>query len=1176
MKQATLIILFSITVLFAQQSNLNLIKYVNPFIGTANHGHVYPGATVPFGMVQLSPDNGRGGWDWCSGYNYSDSLIAGFSHTHLSGTGIGDLCDISFMPGLLPKNFDESQLSVKTFTSKFSHKNEKAEPGYYSVTLENKIKVQLTAALRTGIQKYSFPRNDDAYVKLDLGFAINWDSPVETFIKIESSTRIVGYRLSKGWAEDQRIYFVSEFSKPFTVSWLGDNKTLEKAAIEIKAAKAVGVFKFDAKEILIKTGISSTSIENAKANLAADIKNFNFDSIRKNAVSLWNKELGKLEVESKDKNLLTIFYTSLYRTMLAPVVFSDATGSYKGPDGNIHSSKDFTRYTIFSLWDTFRAAHPLFTLTQPERIKDLINSIMAHYKEYGLLPVWELHGNETNCMIGYHAIPVLADAVLKGFSGFDVNEVYTAMKISSMQDQFGLKYYRDYGYIPADKENESVSRTLEYAYDDWCIAQVAKHLGNTEDYKYYLSRSEYYKNLFDPVNKFMRGKMSDGKWRTPFNPKRSDHNAHDYTEGNAWQYSWFVPHDVQGFINLFGSRESFIEKLDSLFSIDSKVEGDNASPDISGMIGQYAHGNEPSHHVAYLYNYVGESWKTQMRVNQILRTLYNNSPEGLCGNEDCGQMSAWYVLSAMGLYQANPAEPNFLIGSPLLASTKLFLGKGKAFTIEAKNLSGKNIYVQAAQLNGKPLKRSFITFKEITDGGKLILKMGPKPNKELWTKDEAVPPSQTKIIDPGKIDKAGYAEKIKQMFLHGWKAYKKYAWGKDQLKPVSKIGENWYSESFLLTPVDAFTTMKLMGLKEEAEEAKRLILNNLSFDKNIFVRHFEFTIRLLGGLISAYQLDGDSKFLELAEDLGKRFLNGFNSKTGMPYRWVNLQTGEVKDKISNPAEIGTLMVEFGSLSKLTGNSVYYETAKKAFVECYNRHSAIGLPGTQIDVETGEWKNSESHIGAMIDSYFEYMIKCYHLFGDKDFKEMYDKSMYAVNKYMWDSTTTGYWYKRVDMNTGQETRTIFGALDAFVPAMLVLGEDYSRAIKLQESCYKMWTQFGIEPEEMNYKTFEVHYPNYPLRPEIVESAFYLYRHAKNPRYLEMGKTFYDSFEQYCKLDEGYAPLKNVLSKEKEDPMESFFFAETLKYLYLLFAPDETLDLSKYVFNTEAHPIKKFTN
>lgn len=730
MKKLLLLTLLFVQSLFAQK---NLTQYVNPFMGTNGHGHVYPGATVPFGMVQLSPDNGRSGWDWCSGYNYSDSLITGFSHTHLSGTGIGDLCDISFMPAALPRNFDYSTLTGYKFISKFSHKNEKAEPGFYSVTLNNKIKVELTAALRSGVQRYFYPKDKDALVQIDLGFAINWDSPVETYIKIESPTRIVGYRLSKGWAEDQRVYFVTEFSQPYIQCWLGDDKTLTNNSPEVKSKKAKAIFKFDTSQILIRTAISSVSIENARLNLTTDkVAEQSFETIRSSALKQWNKELNKIQVKSKDKDLLTTFYTSLYRTMLAPVIYNDANGAYKGPDKQTHFAGNYTKYSIFSLWDTFRAAHPLFTITQPERVGDIINSMLSHYREYGLLPVWELAGNETNCMIGYHAIPVIADAILKDFKGFDISEAFAAMKLSAMQDHFGLKEYKELGYVPADKINESVSRTLEYAYDDWCIAQVAKHLNAEQDYKYFSDRAENYNKLFDSSTGFMRGKLSDGSWRSPFNPKRSDHNVHDYTEGNAWQYSWFVPQNVENLIALQGGKEKFSLKLDSLFTIDSKIEGDNASPDISGLIGQYAHGNEPSHHTAYFFNFTGEAWKTQKIVNQILRTLYNHTPDGLCGNEDCGQMSAWYVLSALGFYPFNPADQKYQISSPLFEEAILNLSQGKKFVITAENVSQKNIYIQSIKLNGKELSVSYLNHAEIMNGGRLTIKMGAKPNYELW------------------------------------------------------------------------------------------------------------------------------------------------------------------------------------------------------------------------------------------------------------------------------------------------------------------------------------------------------------------------------------------------------------------------------------------------------------
>lgn len=1172
--------IFLITAVFILLTNRiftqDFTQYVDPFIGTGYHGHTYPGATVPFGMVQLSPDNGKSGWDWSSGYHYSDTIIAGFSHTHLSGTGIGDLCDIQFMPAAFTDNIPDDKIINREFISMFDHKNETAGPGYYSVVLNDfNILAELTASLRSGLQKYTFNKTGNEFIQIDLAYSKNWDKPTDTYIRIINDHTICGYRYSTGWAKDERVYFYTEFSQPIIKSFLIQDSLYKKSVTDIKGKYTRAILKFDIKtnsHLLIKTGISSVSIDNARLNLDNDISDWNFDKVKNSAAEKWNKELSKIQVKSQNKNYLRTFYTALYRSMLAPVVFSDITGEYKGADGNIHLAKDYTRYSIFSLWDTFRSEHPLFTIIQPERVNDMINSMLSHYSEYGLLPVWELLGNETGTMIGYHSIPVIADAILKGFNGFDIQLAYDAMKKSAMQDHLGLNSYKKLGYVADDQEVESVSKTLEYAFDDWCIARVARFLGKEDDYQYFSNRAGYYKNLFDPVTGFMRAKLSDGKWKTPFNPKSSEHRNNEYTEGNAWQYSWFVPQDVEGLVSLFGGKDKFVEKLDSLFIIDSKVEGENPSADISGLIGQYAHGNEPSQHIAYMYNFTGEAWKTQQRVHQILTTLYNDTPSGLSGNEDCGQMSAWYILSSLGFYPFNPADQNYVIGSPLFDETVINLSNGQKFVIKTHNLSEKNIFILSAKLNGKDLEKCFITHKEIENGGLLELEMNDTPNKELWTASSSFPLSISTINNSDEINKNEYSEKVKAAFRHAWNAYKKFAWGQDQVKPLSKTFRNWYDQSLLMTPVDAFDTMILMGLKEESEEAKKLIFEKLNFNKNISVQNFEITIRLLGGLISAYQLDGNKRFLELAEDLGNRLLPVFNSKTGMPYRYVNLQSGGIRDSINNPAEIGTLMLEFGMLSKLTGNNVFYDKAKVAVTEVYNRRSKIGLVGTQINVETGEWTNTDSHISGMIDSYYEYLIKAYLLLGDEDFKSMYDESIKSVNYYLWDSTQTGSWYAHADMNTGKKTETLFGSLDAFMPAMLVLGDDLERAEKIQESCYKMWNQYGIEPEEINYSTFEITAPYYILRPENIESAFYLYRKTNNPKYLEMGKEYFDSIERYCRIDDGYASLRNVMSKEKMDSMESFFLAETLKYLYLIFAPEKTLDLNKFVFNTEAHPLK----
>ncbi|WP_020529683.1 GH92 family glycosyl hydrolase [Flexithrix dorotheae] len=723
-----------------------LNSYVDPFIGTAYHGHTFPGAAVPFGMIQLSPDNGTNGWDWCSGYHYSDSIIVGFSHTHLSGTGIGDLADILFMPtrnqvDLTKKISSREDYDFKGF---YTHEKESASPGYYSVEFEDsEIKVELTTSSRVGLHRYSFPEKEGNKVVLDLGFAINWDAPLETYIKVENDSTITGYRRSKGWANDQRVYFAAQFSSLFQSYQLSDGLKLEEGAKAV-GLKANGIFNFNTNQVLLKVGISSASVEGALKGIESDLPHWDFERTKTEAAELWEKELEGIQVQTSDENLKRIFYTAFYHTKLAPALFSDALGNYKGADGNIHSADNYKKYTIFSLWDTFRAANPLYTLVQQDKVNDFIHSMMAHYREYGLLPVWELTGNETNTMTGYHAIPVIADAILKGFDEFDAEEAYEAMKKSSMQDIRGVKFYKEYHYIPSELEEESVTKTLEYAYDDWCIAQVARHLGKTEDYKYYMKRSSNYKNVFDKETGFMRGKSKDGIWVTPFDPKKSSHRVNtDYTEGNAWQHSWFVPHDIAGLIELHGGQEKFIEKLDQLFVENSEITGDNISADISGLIGQYAHGNEPSHHIAYMYNYAGVPWKTQEIIRKILETMYTDQPDGLCGNEDCGQMSAWYVFSAMGLYPVNPAEGIYVIGSPMFEESKIPVGDGKTFIITAENVSKTNKYIQSATLNGKSLDVSYITHKTMMDGGNLVLKMGAEPNKDLWTSKESFPPSVT-------------------------------------------------------------------------------------------------------------------------------------------------------------------------------------------------------------------------------------------------------------------------------------------------------------------------------------------------------------------------------------------------------------------------------------------------
>lgn len=1018
----------------------DLTQYVNQMIGTGGHGHTYPGATVPFGMVQLSPDNGVNGWDWCSGYNYSSNEIIGFSHTHLSGTGIGDMLDISFMPCITKGEMPPANLKAT-----FKHENEKASAGYYSVKLDNNIQVQLTATERVGFHYYQFPLLTDslqrATIVIDLGTSFNWDMPTETFMEIDSTYpfRVKGYRKSTGWAKDQTIYFVADIGSFSDAKFESDGNTIKDK--QVKGKKVRGVFYYKpgvAVGLEIRVGISATSIEGALKNLRTEAKYEPIDSYLSffNAKELarkkWNEILSRVRLKTENRKLKTIFYTALYHAYLAPTLFNDVDGSYRGADGKIHKAS-FDNYTTFSLWDTFRAAHPLYTIFQPERVDGMVQSMMAFYRENGLLPVWSLMGNETNTMIGYHSIPVIVDAIQKGLTKVDEKEAFEAMKKSALQDAGGLRYYKmpeyttreklyealertdikpietdmpfelpknfvagyaktisgntigyrssqanatealiartskdkniiewetegtrhaspqmsasarkdnvtekyisfvwlaaidvdqsgrvysfyvnnekwfefrnpkessqtsfqipfsrkgatlnfqathmdkfgdlfgymwltlptevmntdtlrlkvvgaeendddwfmtfqhklenkmtvsnvyelaadgfvfqffrvdieatenigeariefrekkkeilyrpnftmffvslnaglntffiytgkvdkdtpydfrlaikeqhfheqaftlkpvkPYGYVPANFEIESVSKTLEYAYDDWCIAQMAKRLNKQDDYKLFTERAQFYKNLFDRETGFMRGRLSDGSWRTPFSPKFSQHRQDDYTEGNAWQYSWFVPHNVDALIELMGGREAFIKKLDQLFNESSSLEGTNVSPDISGLIGQYAHGNEPSHHIAYLYALAGAHHKTESIVRQITSTLYNDTPDGLCGNEDCGQMSAWYIFSTLGFYPVNPASGIYVIGTPHFEKVEIDVGGGKIFTVIANGLSDTNKYIQSVTLNGKTLREPLIKHQDITNGGTLVFEMVSKANK---------------------------------------------------------------------------------------------------------------------------------------------------------------------------------------------------------------------------------------------------------------------------------------------------------------------------------------------------------------------------------------------------------------------------------------------------------------
>ena len=714
------------TFLFSQK---DLAKYVDPFIGTGGHGHTFPGPTIPFGMVQLSPDTRLKGWDGCSGYHYSDKLIYGFSHTHLSGTGCTDYGDILLMPTV-----GKPQFSNKKYSSSFKKESEKASAGYYSVFLDKpKVKVELTATTRTGLHKYTFPKSTSSNIILDL---THRDFAKQGEINITGNNEISGTRVSKQWADNQILYFVIQFSKPFSKSGIAkaeavninskhDTGSLLKAFVSFETAEG--------EVIYAKVGISAVSVEGARKNLTAEQPTFDFDKTVIDAKAAWNKELGRIDVESKDEAVLRTFYSALYHAMIPPNIYSDVDGKYRGRDFKVHETNGFNYYTVFSLWDTYRALHPLLTLIDKKRSSDFMNTFIHEFQEGGRLPVWELSSCETWCMIGYHSIPVITEAVLKDVPGFDANKIFDAMKFSALEDKNGLKSYKDNGYIKYLEAGENVSRTLEYAYDDWCIAQVAKKLGKTDDYNYFTKRAQNYKNLFDASTGFMRPRS--GNFLSPFDPYKVDHN---YTEGNAWQYSFYVPQDLSGQMKLLGGKEKLAAFLDTLFTTSSKLTG-HKQPDISGMIGQYVHGNEPSHQIAYEYDYAGQPWKTQSMVRRIMNEMYRDKPDGLSGNEDCGQMSAWYIFSALGFYPVCPGSDHYAIGSPVLDKATIHLENGKTFTVTANTNQKENVYINSAKLNGANHTKSYLNYTDIANGGTLELNMSATPNKNWGSAEGDVP-----------------------------------------------------------------------------------------------------------------------------------------------------------------------------------------------------------------------------------------------------------------------------------------------------------------------------------------------------------------------------------------------------------------------------------------------------
>lgn len=717
--------------------------WVNPFIGTGGHGHTFPGAVMPHGMIQPGPDTRIDGWDACSGYHYSDSTINGFSHTHLSGTGCCDYGDVLLMPTVGPQLYepagpDSQQLP---YASPFSHRNETAEPGYYSVFLDRYgVKAELTATRRGAIHRYTFPRSNEAGFILDLDYSLQRQTNKEMEIQVISDTEIIGSKKTMYWAFDQIIHFYAKFSKPFTYTLVTDSAATGKDGRLLPVCKAL--LHFDTKEneeVLVKVGVSAVDTEGARQNVESEIPDWNFDRVRALARQAWNDYLGKIDITTGDTDDKTVFYTALYHTGISPNLFTDADGRYLGMDLQIHQGDTLRPlYTNFSLWDTFRALHPLMTIIDPQLNTGFIRSLLLKHREGGIFPMWDVASNYTGTMIGYHAVPVIVDAYVKGSRDFDVEEAYRACLRAAEYDTAGIrcpalvlphlmpqaKYDKNaMGYVPCDKDNEAVAKALEYAYDDWCISVFADSLGHLGVKEKYARFAQAYRTYFDPSTRFMRGLDSEGKWRTPFNPRSSTHRNDDYCEGTAWQWTWFVPHDIDGLVSLMGGKEAFAGKLDSLFTVDSSLEGETASSDISGLIGQYAHGNEPSHHVIHLYNYIGQPWKTQELVDSVYRSQYANAVDGLAGNEDCGQMSAWYVLNAMGFYQVCPGRAVYSIGRPAFDKAVVNLPDGKKFTVIATDNSKKNKYIRSMKLNGKPLRQPFFTHDELMAGGTLEIEM---------------------------------------------------------------------------------------------------------------------------------------------------------------------------------------------------------------------------------------------------------------------------------------------------------------------------------------------------------------------------------------------------------------------------------------------------------------------
>lgn len=725
-----------------EPEDTNYISYVDPYIGSGEHGHVFVGANVPFGMIQAGPQNIHKGWDWCSGYHYTDSVIIGFSHTHLSGTGCADLGDVLLMPytGEVRTARGEQDNIAGAASSYYKHSNETVAPGYYSLLMDNGVKDEMTTTERAAIHRITYPEGEQRLlINLKEG---NGDKAYDTYLKKVDDNTIEGYRFSHGWSPQHKIYFVMKTEQPI-VSLQVFNDDASAGENELKGESVKGVVTFEATApVQVKLALSSVSCENAAANLNAEMPGWSFDEVRSAAETKWNDELAAIQIETNDERAKKIFYTSMYHMFIDPTLYCDVNGEFRGHDDKVYTADTWKNYSTFSLWDTYRTLNPLFTIIQPDMVSDFVNSYLSIFDQQGKLPIWPLIGGETECMPGYSAIPVIADAYMKGIKGFDAERAFHAMTTSATYPkQKGVPYVMEKGYIPCDKLAEATSIAMEYAVGDWGIALMAKKMGKTSEYDEYMKRGHYYEQYFDKSLNYIRPKMNDGSWRTPYSPFRSLHGVGDFCEGNGWQYTFFVPQNPEGLIDLMGGDAAFVQKLDSLFIVEGDL-GEGASADISGLIGMYAHGNEPSHHVAYMYPYAGEQWKTAEKVRWIQENFYTDKPEGVIGNEDCGQMSAWHVMSALGFYQVNPSNGILVFGSPLFDKATVRLPEGKTFEVVAQNNSKDNIYIQSVTLNGQPYEKAYITYDDVMKGGNLTFVMGNTPNKDFGAAPENRPTSQ--------------------------------------------------------------------------------------------------------------------------------------------------------------------------------------------------------------------------------------------------------------------------------------------------------------------------------------------------------------------------------------------------------------------------------------------------